>query len=301
MGYAPVTIGFQGHCELRQDLSDHALRLALHVPDDAQIEESFLLELGNVSGDIHLDLRIGRGSRITLFHQLTSAKDAASSSSHHTNIQLADGAELRYVVLQDLDPTDTVRYSQEVRLHQGAACSLTNVTLGGKVVDHAFRSELVGSHAVSTLEWMFYAKNTEKMTLSARNVFDASMGGGEITMRGIAEDKAHALCNGLIDIGVQGGGTNTYLTQEVLMLDKTSKVDAIPGLEIKTNDVKASHSATVARITEEDLFYFGARGISESEARKLFVRGFLGSITEGIEQENIQGAVVEAIEKKMQR
>jgi len=134
--------------------------------------------------------------------------------------------------------------------------------------------------------------------MHVKNVFDATDGRGEILMRGIAEGKGHAECRGLIEIGLHGGGTNTYLTQEVLMLDATAKVDAIPALEIKTNDVKASHSATIARITEEDLFYFGARGISPEEARRLFVLGFLGSITEKVQREDVREMIITEIEKK---
>ena len=67
----------------------------------------------------------------------------------------------------------------------------------------------------------------------------------------------------MIEIGPEGTGTDACLTQEVLMLDPTAKVDAIPALEIRTNDVKASHSASVSRVTEEDLFYFGSRGLDQ--------------------------------------
>ena len=33
----------------------------------------------------------------------------------------------------------------------------------------------------------------------------------------------------MIEIGEKGAGTHTYLSQHVLMLDPTAKVDAIPG------------------------------------------------------------------------
>jgi Fe-S cluster assembly scaffold protein SufB len=167
-------------------------------------------------------------------------------------------------------------------------------------VEHALISHVQGENSESGIDWMFYAKGSEKQLLNVRNIFDGREGRGEILMRGIAEDHAHSICKGMIEIGLTGGGTNTYLTQEVLMLDATSKVDAIPALEIKTNDVKVSHSATVARVTEEDLFYFGARGIDPHEARRMFVLGFLGDITERIPDEKMREEVISAIEEKYQ-
>jgi Fe-S cluster assembly protein SufB/Fe-S cluster assembly protein SufD len=117
-------------------------------------------------------------------------------------------------------------------------------------------------------------------------------------MRGVAEGKAFAVAKGMIEIGINGGGTNTYLTQNVLMLDSTSKVDAVPALEIKTNDVKASHSATVSRLTAEDLFYFGSRSIDPVTARAMYVQGFLGDITQRILNHKMRTEVMEMIEKK---
>ena len=117
-------------------------------------------------------------------------------------------------------------------------------------------------------------------------------------MKGVAEHQAHVVCNGMIDIGLKGGETDAYLTEDVLMLDASAKVDAIPGLEIKTNDVKASHSATVSQVTDEDLFYFGARGIDQSAARHMYVIGFLGDLVHRLQSDQDQEAVYQAIEAK---
>jgi Fe-S cluster assembly scaffold protein SufB len=118
-------------------------------------------------------------------------------------------------------------------------------------------------------------------------------------MKGVAEHTAHVFCDGMIEIGLQGGGTDTYLTENVLMLDGTAKVDAIPGLEIKTNDVKASHSATVSKVTPEDLFYFATRGIDETEARQMYIQGFLGDLTAKITDTAVQDILLEQIEQKL--
>lgn len=194
-------------------------------------------------------------------------------------------------------PTNHLHIAQHHTIGTGASLKLHIVTLHPNV-DHDVVSHVTGENSESGIDWMFYGKGSEKQLLNVRNVFNGREGQGEVFMRGIAEDHAYSTCKGLIEIGLQGGGTNTYLTQEVLMLDATSKVDAIPALEIKTNDVKASHSATIARVTEEDLFYFGARGISPYEAQRMFVLGFLGDMTEKIPDEQVRGEVVEAIEKK---
>ena len=46
-------------------------------------------------------------------------------------------------------------------------------------------------------------------------------------------------------------------------------------LEIFTNDVKATHSASVAQIDEEQIFYLGTRCLNRSEAERIIVEGFV--------------------------
>lgn len=49
-------------------------------------------------------------------------------------------------------------------------------------------------------------------------------------------------------------------------------------MEIKNNEVKASHSASVGRIDEEQLFYLESRGVEKHDAEKLIIKGFLGEV-----------------------
>ena len=60
-----------------------------------------------------------------------------------------------------------------------------------------------------------------------------------------------------------------------MLLDKTSKAEAIPSLEIEADEVKASHAATISPLDQEKLFYVMARGLSYVDASKLLIEGFL--------------------------
>ena len=229
----------------------------------------------------------------------------AESDSQATVFLLTEGAMTMEVVAEN-DATISVVTVQTVngairqtsKVNTGATVHFQNLSLG-KEVDHTLRSHLVGAHAVSNVDWIFYAKDTEKHTVSARNIFEAGHGGGEIVMKGVAQDSSSVFCDGMIEIGLQGGGTDTYLTENVLMLDTTARIDAIPGLEIKTNDVKASHSATVSKVTAEDVFYFASRGIDQDEARRMYIFGFLVDLTSRIADESTRAFVYGEIEKKM--
>jgi len=82
---------------------------------------------------------------------------------------------------------------------------------------------------------------------------------------------------GRIIIDPECGNSNSLLTERILLLSDTASADAIPELEILTDDVKCSHAASVSRIPEEHIFYLMSRGISRKEAEEMVIEGFLES------------------------
>ena len=269
-----------------------------------------------------------------LYRSIKMASNCSKSSTAIQTIRasgvlalsLAEGEERVLCVV--LDPHNEEEFSQEIRVTLAAdsSCDLTvleisssnvpcmiterstlgrearmtwrNVTLGEGKVTQDLRSEINGANVESSIDWIFFAHEDDHYDLSVRNVFLGSRGRGEIMMKGVAEGHAHVSARGMIEIGPKGSGTDTYLTQDVLMLDRTAKVDAIPGLEIKTNDVKSSHSATVRHVSPDDLFYFGSRGIPEAEARRVYIEGFLKDLTKKIADAGVRERVLLELERK---
>jgi len=98
---------------------------------------------------------------------------------------------------------------------------------------------------------------------------------GRVTIKGVAENGARVKIKGLIRIEKDAQNTDSFLSMKILLLDKISGATAEPELEILANRVKASHSASVGKIDEEQMFYLKSRGISEEEAKKIIVNGFI--------------------------
>ena len=80
---------------------------------------------------------------------------------------------------------------------------------------------------------------------------------------------------GMIKIEKGANSAESFLAGHAILLDKGAKSDTIPGLEIETNEVRATHSASVAQIDENQIFYLMCRGLSNEEAKREIVSGFL--------------------------
>ncbi len=97
----------------------------------------------------------------------------------------------------------------------------------------------------------------------------------KIVEKSILRDKSKSLFKGMIRILENAVKSNSYLSGRSILLDPGAKSDAIPGLEILTNDVKATHSASVAQIDAEQVFYLQTRCLTKQAAERTIIEGFL--------------------------
>lgn len=92
-------------------------------------------------------------------------------------------------------------------------------------------------------------------------------------------------------------GADSYFSHHTLLLSENSSAKAAPNLEIKSDSVKAGHSASVGKVDEEALFYLLSRGIKEKDAKVLLVQGFFEAEMDAIEDEYVKATIREAISK----
>lgn len=146
-----------------------------------------------------------------------------------------------------------------VLVHDIPESASRRIVLAGEGASVEVEEVFVSGGIASALRIEHAAKGT-RSNVSSRGV----VGKGE-------QVRAHAKV--VIPKGMQG--CDTRVVQKFLLLDESAKVDALPAFEIEESDVQASHAAAVAPLDEDAVFYLASRGMDESEARTLLVRGFL--------------------------
>lgn len=116
--------------------------------------------------------------------------------------------------------------------------------------------------------------------------------------KGAFTDRSSSIAKGMIKIREKAKNASSYLACHGILLSKSAKANAIPSLEIETNEVKATHSASVSPIDEEKVFYLKVRGISAEEARKMITLGFFDPLIRSIESGEIRAKMRWLIETK---
>ncbi len=80
-----------------------------------------------------------------------------------------------------------------------------------------------------------------------------------------------------------------------IISNNEKKNEIRPNLYIEEYDVEANHSALIGRFSKEELFYLQSRGISQIDATKLLLQGFLKS---DIENSKMQKEIERMIKKE---
>ncbi|VVB57349.1 Uncharacterised protein [uncultured archaeon] len=103
-----------------------------------------------------------------------------------------------------------------------------------------------------------------------------------VISKSISQRGGVARYRGLVKIKKGARGSSVHVRCDGLILDGQSGSDTIPRMEIEENDVHVGHEATVGRISAEQLLYLRSRGISEEEATRLIIAGFIEPVIKAL-------------------
>ena len=138
-----------------------------------------------------------------------------------------------------------------------------------------FTVELVGQGAEATIEGRFETKDKDRLNVELIIHHRAGHTCANTTLKAVAADQSQVVIKGKIVIDEGCPQANSFLTERVLLLSDQAKAETVPDLEILSDDVKCSHAASISQIPEEQIFYLMSRGVSQIDAKRLIVEGFL--------------------------
>lgn len=223
---------------------------AAHTIIEAKPHARGLVILENL-GQAHLgenvEIVVGDGAEITVVSVQQWAEDAIHLAGHYATV--GRDATLKHIVVSL--GGGVVRVNPSIHLdHEGA----NGEAFGAYFAD-------AGQH----LEHQVYMDHDAPHTRSRVTYKGALQGEG-----------ARTVWIGDVLIRNNATGTDSYEQNRNLVLSEGTRADSIPNLEIETGDIEgAGHASATGRFDDEQIFYLMSRGITEEEARRLVVHGFL--------------------------
>ena len=109
--------------------------------------------------------------------------------------------------------------------------------------------------------------------------------------KGVLADKATGVFNGKVKVYQDAQKINAYQSNKNILLSDSASINAKPELEIYADDVKCSHGSTTGQLDQHALFFLRARGISETKATDMLIKGFMAEIVGAVKSIHIQEAL----------
>jgi Fe-S cluster assembly protein SufD len=253
--------------------------------------------LGTTARAAHTVITARPNSRGTVI--LRSSGDA--QLAENVEIIVEEGAALTVVSVQEWSDSATQLASHFAQVGRNARLKHIVVTLGGSVVRLNPSVHLSGEGADGDLFGLYFADAGQHFEQRVYLHHKAENTKGRVNYKGALQGEgAHTVWVGDVLIGPKAAGTDSYEQNRNLVLSEGTRADSIPNLEIETGDILgAGHASATGRFDDEQLFYLQARGITEAEARRLVVIGFLSEIVQKIGNAELETHLHAAIEAEL--
>ena len=96
----------------------------------------------------------------------------------------------------------------------------------------------------------------------------------KIIAKGISAGRGQNSYRGLVKVEKTAVGARNYTQCDSLLIGKRCGAHTFPYIEVKNPSATVEHEATASKISDDQLFYCRARGISEEDAVSMIVDGF---------------------------
>jgi len=268
-----------------------------------------------VTGEEAKEITVSRaalGSGARAAHTIIEAKPFSQATvilqnsgearlTENVEIILGESANLTVVTVQEWDDEAVHLSNHFASIGRDARLKHVVVSLGGRIVRVSPSVRLAGSGSDTDLLGLYFADAGQHLEQQVYVHHDAPRSRSRVNYKGALQGTAaHTVWIGDVLIGSKGAGTDSYEQNRNLVLSEGTRADSVPNLEIETGDiVGAGHASATGRFDDEQLFYLQSRGISEEEARRLVVRGFLTEIVQKIGSPELEARLLLAIEAEL--
>tara|TARA_B100000029_G_scaffold48489_1_gene44359 strand:- start:4457 stop:5854 length:1398 start_codon:yes stop_codon:yes gene_type:complete len=214
-------------------------------------------------------------AKANIVQELYSPKNEHQAYLELMNTSVGANSSLDITTLQMMDQSSINFSTRNSQLAQDSKINWYLGLFGAMLSRYRIDYHLNGRGAVANDSEVVFGNNEQSFDLNTVVNHNEQSTEGKVVEKSILKNKSKSLFKGMIKINENAAHSNSFLSGRSILLDKNAKSDAIPGLEILTNDVKATHSASVAQMDEEQIFYLGTRCLSRAESERIIVEGFL--------------------------
>jgi Fe-S cluster assembly protein SufB len=211
----------------------------------------------------------------------------SSDSLHSAVVEIVakKSSRVRYTTVQNWSQNVFNLVTKRAVAHEKATMEWVDCNLGSKLTMKYPSIYLLGPEAHGEILSIAFAGAGQHQDAGGKIIHAAPRTSSSIFSKSISKDGGRATYRGLMEVADGATESRSKVVCDALLLDEESRSDTYPTIRIDENDADVGHEATVSKIGDEQLFYLQSRGLSEEEASKMIVNGFIEPVTKELPME----------------
>ncbi len=210
-----------------------------------------------------------------------------SDSLHSAVVEIIvkKNARVRYTTIQNWSNNVYNLVTKRATCAEGATMEWIDGNIGSKVTMKYPAVFLLGEHSKGETLSVAFAGEGQHQDAGAKMVHAAPHTSSTIVSKSVARGGGRTSYRGLVQVLPGSHHSRSSVVCDALLVDQISRSDTYPYVDVREDDVQMGHEATVSKVSEDQMFYLMSRGMSETEAMAMIVRGFVEPIARELPME----------------
>ena len=211
--------------------------------------------------------------------------DENSLHSGVIEIFVKKDARVRYTTIQNWSTNVLNLVTQRAIVEEGGTMEWVDGNMGAAITMKYPACFLMGEHARGETLSIGFAGPGQQQDTGAKMVHMAPHTSSSIVSKSVSRGGGRTSYRGLVQVNARARHPKSNVLCDAPLVDKISRTDTYPYVDVRTDDVEMGHEATVTKVSADQLFYLMSRGLDENEAMATIVRGFVEPIAKELPME----------------
>lgn len=161
----------------------------------------------------------------------------------------------------------------------------TQVETGSAITWKYPSSVLQGDNSSSEFYSVALTSNYQQADTGTKMIHLGKNTRSTIISKGISAGFGQNTYRGLVKVGKNASGARNFTQCDSLLIGNNCGAHTFPNLDVANDNSQIEHEATVAKISEDQLFYCQQRGINTEDAVAMIVNGFCREVMQVLPME----------------
>ncbi len=200
-------------------------------------------------------------------------------------IVVKDDARMRYTTVQNWAPNVYNLVTKRAIAYRNATMEWVDGNFGSKLTMKYPSVYLMGEGARGSVLSIAVAGKEQHQDTGAKMIHGAPNTTSTVLSKSISQHGGKTTYRGLVHFAADAMGAKSNVKCDTLLMDDESTSDTVPSSEMGNSSGVMEHEATVTKVSEDALFYLTSRGLSEEDATRMVVMGFIEPFTRELPME----------------